>query len=61
MTSIAFPAIGTGNLGYPRDFVAQAMYEQVNRFSVTHPTTTLKSVSFIVYDQDRDTIKVCLV
>ena len=51
MTSIAIPAIGTGNLGYPRDKVAAAMYDEVRKFSKTNPSTSLKDIRFLVYDK----------
>ena len=51
MTSIAFPALGTGQLGYPRDQVASAMFEEVRNFSQSNRTTSLKEVRFSVFDQ----------
>ncbi|CAH1257722.1 PARP14 [Branchiostoma lanceolatum] len=50
-TSIAFPALGTGNLGYPRNFAASAMFDEVVNFSRANPRTSLKHFSIVVYDQ----------
>ena len=58
MVSIAFPAIGTGNLGYPRDVTAHCMYEAVAEFSKDNPRSKLKDIRFWVYDKDQPTIQV---
>lgn len=58
MTSIAFPAIGTENLGIPKEHVSRFMYDEVDKFSRATSTTTLKDVRFVLYDKDSETIKV---
>ena len=58
MSSIALPAIGTGNLGFPRDVTARAMYEAVIQFSKDNPDSSVKCIRFWVYDKDQPTIKV---
>ncbi|XP_078683162.1 uncharacterized protein LOC144917223 [Branchiostoma floridae x Branchiostoma belcheri] len=50
-TSIAFPAMGTGNLMYPHDVAASCMYDEIWSFSQSNPGTTLKDVRIIVFDQ----------
>ncbi|KAL9972377.1 hypothetical protein ACROYT_G018663 [Oculina patagonica] len=52
LVSIAIPAIGTGNLGYPRDRVAAASFDEVLAFSKNNPSSTLKEVHLVVYDKD---------
>ncbi len=52
LVSIAIPAIGTGNLGYPRDRVAAASFDEVLKFSKNNPSGTLKEVHLVVYDKD---------
>ena len=52
LVSIAIPAIGTGNLGYPRDRVAAASFDEVLAFSKSNPSSTLKDVHLVVYDKD---------
>ena len=37
LTSIAFPSIGTGNLGYPSNIVADVIFSEVIAFSEKHP------------------------
>ena len=41
MQSIAFPAIGTGNLGYPDDFVAKIVVEEISQSLMHNPTNIL--------------------
>uniref|UniRef100_C3YS03 Poly [ADP-ribose] polymerase n=1 Tax=Branchiostoma floridae TaxID=7739 RepID=C3YS03_BRAFL len=50
-TSISFPAMGTGNLKYPRDVAASCMYDEILSFSQSNPGTTLQDVGIIVFDQ----------
>ena len=49
MTSIAFPAIGTGDLKMPPRFVAKVMIDELLKFSSENPKTTLEDVRFILY------------
>ena len=58
MTSVAIPAIGTGNLGFPRDIVAKEMFESVAEFSQNNKGSSLQDIRFWVYDQDAPTIQV---
>ena len=58
MATIAFPAMGTGNLGYPRDVVAEEMCTAVVDFSKENTNTCLKKVLFIVYEKDLQTLQV---
>lgn len=51
MTSIAIPALGTGNLGAPREIVSAIMYAEAEKFSKENPTTTLKDIRFVVFDK----------
>ncbi|VDI00521.1 Hypothetical predicted protein [Mytilus galloprovincialis] len=55
--SVAFPALGTGNLGYPKNQVAKNMFSCVDRFSSNHPTSSVCDVRFVVYEKDYPTIK----
>lgn len=57
-SSIAFPAIGTGNLGYPKDIVAEEMFEAVSQFSKKNPRSSVRNVDFVLYPKDTATIKV---
>jgi poly [ADP-ribose] polymerase 10/14/15 len=58
LSSVAFPAMGTGNLGYPRDTVAMEMFEAVNDFGSNNPSTSIRDVRFALYEKDTETIKV---
>lgn len=58
MTSIAMPAIGTGNLGIPPALVASLMFGEAEDFSRNNPTTTLRDIRFVVYPGDKATCDV---
>ncbi|MGH0134605.1 UNVERIFIED_CONTAM: hypothetical protein FKN15_033512 [Acipenser sinensis] len=55
--SIAFPAIGTGNLGFPKDKVAKIMMEQVLDFAERVYQGSKLDVFFVLYPPDRGTVK----
>jgi len=57
-TSIAIPAIGTGNLRVPADVACWVMYDEVDKFSQNNAASSLKDVRFVVYDKDQKTISV---
>ena len=52
LTSIAIPAIGTGNLDFPRSEVSKIFFEEVTRFLTTHPPSIINDVRFVVYDPE---------
>jgi len=56
LTSITFPAIGTGILGFPKDIAASVMIEEFLKFK--KQSTSLKTVVIILYPKDRETIQV---
>ena len=56
-SSIAFPAIGTGQLGYPKDIVAREMFNTVKKFAEKN-VSSLRQVDFVLYPKDYNTIKV---
>uniref|UniRef100_A0A665VAU9 Poly [ADP-ribose] polymerase n=1 Tax=Echeneis naucrates TaxID=173247 RepID=A0A665VAU9_ECHNA len=58
MTSISFPAIGTGNLGFPKDQVASLMLNEISSFSSKKLPKNLKTVAIILYSGDAQTIQV---
>ncbi|XP_016328595.1 poly [ADP-ribose] polymerase 14-like [Sinocyclocheilus anshuiensis] len=53
MASISFPAIGTGNLGFPKDLVARIMLTEVQKFNFTN----LQEVTVIVHPSDKESIE----
>lgn len=57
LVSIAIPALGTGNLGYPRDRVAAASFEEVLAFSKNNPGSSLREIHLVVYDKDTPSVK----
>ena len=56
--SIAFPALGAGNLGYPRDVVAREMFSCVDDFAENYPTSSVIDVRFVVYSGDSNSVQV---
>lgn len=52
-SSIAFPALGTGALGFPADVVAQMMFDIVDYFEKNNPSTSLKKVRFVIWMEDQ--------
>ncbi|XP_041118944.1 protein mono-ADP-ribosyltransferase PARP14-like [Polyodon spathula] len=56
-TSITFPAIGTGNLGFPKPLVASVMMEQVLKFSSKRNPKHLQEVVFLVHPSDTQTVE----
>jgi len=57
MATIAFPAIGTGTLQFPRAEVAEIYFDEVVSFNQKNPATSLKEVRFVLYDQDHPTVQ----
>ncbi|CAC5406004.1 PARP10_14_15 [Mytilus coruscus] len=55
--SIAFPALGTGNLHYPCHLVAKYMFDIVEQFARNKQKTTLSYVYFVVYEKDAKVIQ----
>ncbi|VDI21837.1 poly [ADP-ribose] polymerase 10/14/15 [Mytilus galloprovincialis] len=56
-TSVAIPALGTGNLGYPKDLVAKHMFSCVENFSGRTPKSSIKEVKFVLYYKDDEVVK----
>ncbi|XP_060945028.1 protein mono-ADP-ribosyltransferase PARP14-like [Limanda limanda] len=56
LTSIALPAVGTGNLCFPRDLVASSMLSEILAFSMKKPKH-LKEVVIVLYPGDAKTIQ----
>ncbi|XP_077176451.1 protein mono-ADP-ribosyltransferase PARP14-like [Paroedura picta] len=57
LTSITIPAVGTGNLGFPKPLVAKLMFDEVFKFSQKKNPTALQEVHFVLHPSDTDTIK----
>ncbi|XP_069840937.1 protein mono-ADP-ribosyltransferase PARP14-like [Dendropsophus ebraccatus] len=57
LTSITFPAIGTGVLGFPKDVVAALMFDEVLKFSSSSKNQRLQKVIFMLHPKDTETIK----
>uniref|UniRef100_A0A8C6Y7M5 Poly [ADP-ribose] polymerase n=1 Tax=Naja naja TaxID=35670 RepID=A0A8C6Y7M5_NAJNA len=55
LSSITFPAIGTGNLGYPKQYVAKLFFDEVFKFSQAENPKSLKEVHFVLHSSDATT------
>ncbi|KAK3612486.1 hypothetical protein CHS0354_024455 [Potamilus streckersoni] len=53
--SIAFPTIGTGSIGYPRDVVAKCFIHAIAEFSQALTTQSLEKVIIVIYHRDNET------
>uniref|UniRef100_A0A3P9PUJ0 Poly [ADP-ribose] polymerase n=1 Tax=Poecilia reticulata TaxID=8081 RepID=A0A3P9PUJ0_POERE len=58
LTSLSFPAIGTGNLSFPRQLVARVLLRQIHLFSHRVSPRHLKEVVIVVHHSDRQTTDV---
>lgn len=59
MTSLAFPAVGTGiKLRTPSSVVARLMIEETVKFSAKVPKTSLTEIQFVIYEKDQETLDV---
>ncbi|XP_075037347.1 LOW QUALITY PROTEIN: protein mono-ADP-ribosyltransferase PARP14-like [Mixophyes fleayi] len=55
--SISFPAMGTGQLHFPRDLAASVMFDEIFQFSCRKKTQNLQEIHLVLYPKDKDTIK----
>ena len=49
VSSVAFPAIGTGALGFPDDTVAKTMIQAISTYLGKHPSTSVKQVLLVIF------------
>lgn len=58
MASLTFPAIGTGNLGYPRALVANILRREIQSFGLKSQPHFLRRVVIVVHPSDSKTVEV---
>ncbi|NXX66941.1 PAR14 polymerase, partial [Spizella passerina] len=58
LKSITFPAIGTGNLEFPRSVVAKLLFDKVFEFSSENRVNSLEEVRFVLHTKDTANIQV---
>ncbi|NWY31871.1 PAR14 polymerase, partial [Pheucticus melanocephalus] len=61
LKSITFPAIGTGNLEFPRSVVAKLLFDKVFEFSSENRVNSLEEVHFLLHTKDTANIQVSIV
>ncbi|NXW62372.1 PAR14 polymerase, partial [Eurystomus gularis] len=57
LKSITFPAIGTGNLGFPKSVVAKLLFDKVFEFSSKNGVCSLEEVHFLLHPKDTANIQ----
>ncbi|XP_062616540.1 protein mono-ADP-ribosyltransferase PARP15-like [Saccostrea cucullata] len=57
MSSIAFPALGTGRLGYPPELAAKTMFRCCREFHSRNRDTSLKEILFVIFYKDADILE----
>uniref|UniRef100_A0A8C0UHN7 Poly [ADP-ribose] polymerase n=2 Tax=Cyanistes caeruleus TaxID=156563 RepID=A0A8C0UHN7_CYACU len=57
LKSITFPAIGTGNLEFPRSVVAKLLFDKVFEFSGKNRVNSLEEVYFLLHTKDTANIQ----
>ncbi|NWT56883.1 PAR14 polymerase, partial [Erythrocercus mccallii] len=57
LKSITFPAIGTGNLEFPRSVVAKLLFDKVFEFSSKNRVNSLQDVHFLLHTKDTANIQ----
>ncbi|XP_052014480.1 protein mono-ADP-ribosyltransferase PARP14 isoform X2 [Apodemus sylvaticus] len=57
LQSIAFPALGTGNLGFPKPEFAKLVISEVLKFSSRNKLKTLQEVQFLLHPKDHENIQ----
>lgn len=55
MRSLSFPAIGTGNLNFPRDLVCVTLLREIHSFSSRRGSRHLGQVFIVVHPTDTET------
>ena len=57
LKTVAFPALGTGVLGYDRDVVAKTFDEAIKEFNATIHSYSIDRVIIVVHDKDPDNVR----
>ncbi|XP_021374533.1 core histone macro-H2A.1-like isoform X2 [Mizuhopecten yessoensis] len=52
LKSIAFPSIGSGRAGFPKQTAAQIILKAISNYFVTVMSSSLKQVYFVLYDME---------
>ncbi|XP_060895176.1 protein mono-ADP-ribosyltransferase PARP14-like [Labrus mixtus] len=56
MTSLSFPAIGMGNLSFPKDVVSRVLLKEIHNFSSSISPRHMREVAIVVHPSDRQTV-----
>lgn len=58
MSSLSFPAIGTGNLSFPRAVVSRVLLKEIHSYSRSRTPRHLREVVIVVHPSDGQTVDV---
>ncbi|XP_049908033.1 protein mono-ADP-ribosyltransferase PARP14 [Epinephelus moara] len=56
MASLSFPALGTGNLSFPKDLVSRFLLQEIHSFSRRLNPRHLREVAIVVHPSDSQTV-----
>lgn len=59
--SIAFPALGTGNLKYPGREVSKCMFETATEWGLKKKAKSLHVIKFVLYARNHDLVQVSVI
>ncbi|XP_076003676.1 protein mono-ADP-ribosyltransferase PARP14-like isoform X2 [Genypterus blacodes] len=57
MMSLSFPAVGTGNMSFPRDLVSRVLLNEIHAFSHRTSPKFLQVVNIVVHPTDKQTVE----
>ncbi|XP_007231225.3 protein mono-ADP-ribosyltransferase PARP14 [Astyanax mexicanus] len=57
MSSLSFPALGTGNLRFPKDLVSSILLREIHDFSARFTPQHLQEVTVVVHPSDNETVQ----
>uniref|UniRef100_A0A3Q2E0U3 Poly [ADP-ribose] polymerase n=1 Tax=Cyprinodon variegatus TaxID=28743 RepID=A0A3Q2E0U3_CYPVA len=60
MKSLSFPALGTGNLSFPKDVVSKLLLKEIHLFSRSSSPRFLKEVVIVVHPSDQSFCSMCV-
>jgi histone H2A len=52
LTSVAFPSIGSGRAGYPKQLAAETILRTINSYFASTMQSSIKQVYFVLFDDE---------
>lgn len=57
LTSLSFPALGTGFLNYPIKVVVQTFFSSIENFSKKKPNSSVQNINIVIYKDNKETFE----